>query len=835
MAKALETLILNIEARTGKLESQLKSFEKKGASIKINIETQLLKKDFSQLQSMHDALTKKLAQKKSLNVDYGSVKKTKDALDQVNRAMDDYKMKGVNNVESASRWGMIATGIQSTVMSIRDAYQQIKQVINESINGAADLNVLRSSFKGNPEDLSLLSKAVSGTLSESKLIALSNRATDLKMSMTDQALAFSFAEDRADSYGGTVEENFNKIVNASEGMGRGLKEIGIETKVYEQNLKKLIKENGGKLEQLDAEQQKTIMLKAAIMSLGNNLDDVKAKQKDEKDLIESTNVSIEESRLKLGNFILQGLVPLLRKFDESGESIKGFITGVIAIGGTIIQTIPIIVQLITAKKLFALSSAQSAVSVSTETAAIVANTTTTAANTAAKSINMKMGLGLIGKVTIIAAVGVAVYELTQMINENTKSIKANRNEAEKRFPSKFNTGFGDPFNPEKNKPQTDETKANFADYYQFQNVKVISKIVTENKKTSLSVEDIRQKIEALTAANNSANISWEDYKKNLKEIAKLNLLLNGSATTTNNAKSKYFDLLKFEAADYYKYRLELINKEIAEMRAAGLSEIEAQRYKFIKLKELAKESSDYMLGKNLPTKPGDVPKTSSQIGSSTGPLSGVNKPSAVNPIKETTDELETQLTLAEGLKDAFADANNQLAQTGANAIQIFSQANSVLQQYIETIIRSIAQTIILAAVTKFITSPILGFLGLGTGGSITNQNGQPIKKAATGLSNFIVPYSSRFLNDRLPVMVGAGETVNVTSASATRRGISDERMNNSYMREMLNKMDVMNFHLIESSLKRTNGRIAVDVSGEIENNAIRLANKKATKTRGRFS
>jgi hypothetical protein len=76
-------------------------------------------------------------------------------------------------------------------------------------------------------------------------------------------------------------------------------------------------------------------------------------------------------------------------------------------------------------------------------------------------------------------------------------------------------------------------------------------------------------------------------------------------------------------------------------------------------------------------------------------------------------------------------------------------------------------------------------------------------------------------------MVGAGETVNVTSASATRRGMSDERINNSYMREMLNKMDVMNFHLIESSMRGNNIRGSIDVQGRLDGQDIYLSGRKA--------
>ena len=74
----------------------------------------------------------------------------------------------------------------------------------------ADFQELRSNFVGSAQDLELFRKATAGTVTDGGLIQLSNYTSDLGVSLKDQALLFSLAEDASDKYGGTVAENFEK-------------------------------------------------------------------------------------------------------------------------------------------------------------------------------------------------------------------------------------------------------------------------------------------------------------------------------------------------------------------------------------------------------------------------------------------------------------------------------------------------------------------------------------------------------------------------------------------------------------------------------------------------
>lgn len=163
-----------------------------------------------------------------------------------------------------------------------------------AINSAAELDVLRENFRGTTEDLELFRKASAGTVTEAGLIKLSNQATDLGLSLKDQALLFSLAEDAGDKYGGNLESNFQKIVFATEGNTKGLKSLGIEKVKYENIVKELAQVQGDELNNLDAETQKQIRLQAILRASGQTIEDVKNKIPESKDSLDQITVSMTE-------------------------------------------------------------------------------------------------------------------------------------------------------------------------------------------------------------------------------------------------------------------------------------------------------------------------------------------------------------------------------------------------------------------------------------------------------------------------------------------------------------------------------------------------------------
>jgi len=160
------------------------------------------------------------------------------------------------------------------------------------------------------------------------------------------------------------------------------------------------------------------------------------------------------------------------------------------------------------------------------------------------------------------------------------------------------------------------------------------------------------------------------------------------------------------------------------------------------------------------------------------------RPAAINKTKDAIDELNNSLfstqNLADMVRGGFEEVGSSLSSAMGNAIKIFGQANSVLQQFIQGLIQAIAKALIFKAITS-----ALGFIGLSEGGSV--QVGGGIK-AATGLKEFKVPPG--YPNDSFPVMVESGERVTVTPANQV--------VNNNFNdNNIVNSIKALNANLIK--------------------------------------
>ena len=159
---------------------------------------------------------------------------------------------------------------------------------------------MSSNFVGSARDLELFRKATAGTVTDGGLIQLSNYASDLGVSLKDQALLFSLAEDAADKYGGTTEENFQRVINATDGSAKGLRAIGIGVKEYNKELEKLLPNNVKNIDDLDAETQQQIRLEAIIKAKGITIDDVTKKQQSNADKMQELSHLYEEFSTSVG-------------------------------------------------------------------------------------------------------------------------------------------------------------------------------------------------------------------------------------------------------------------------------------------------------------------------------------------------------------------------------------------------------------------------------------------------------------------------------------------------------------------------------------------------------
>jgi hypothetical protein len=217
--------------------------------------------------------------------------------------------KGVSGLSSA-----LAGGLAGGFAVV--AAQMIPFVLNSIKTGAA-LSNLRAGFAGTSKDLELLRKATANTVSEAGLIALSNQAMDLGISLENQAKLFSLAEDAGDKYGGSLEENFQKIVLATDGSAKGLRAVGVSATEFKKKVEELVKVQGVKLEQLSAEEQLQIRLQAIFELTGTTMDSITNKTVDAADALEQLGLVAETAASSFG----EGLV---NAFMTAGEGAKNF-------------------------------------------------------------------------------------------------------------------------------------------------------------------------------------------------------------------------------------------------------------------------------------------------------------------------------------------------------------------------------------------------------------------------------------------------------------------------------------------------------------------------------
>jgi len=227
--------------------------------------------------------------------------------------------KGLDAVQKKSSAQWLEFGENLTIVSagIMKVAGVVGGFISKSVSMGAELSVLRGIFKGSSKDIEDFRKAVGGTETETALIKMSNRASDLGFTLSEQKALFALAEDAADAYGGSVESNVDTIVNALAKNGKGLEQLGISSKEFKNRMTEV--ENSYKAlgKEMTAQEILQAQFKIALDLSGNSLDSWKGKTMDAKDMIDSLGVAVDETLTAFGTGFVDA-------FDSSAEAMDGF-------------------------------------------------------------------------------------------------------------------------------------------------------------------------------------------------------------------------------------------------------------------------------------------------------------------------------------------------------------------------------------------------------------------------------------------------------------------------------------------------------------------------------
>ena len=241
-------------------------------------------------------------------------------------------VKEAGNTAKRSAAQMLEFGENLTAVGygISAVASSVGAFVSKAMDMGSSLTVLQSSFKGTSEDLELFKTATARTVSEANILKLSNQATDLGISLDKQAYLFSLAEDAGDKYGGSVEDNIQRVVLAIAKNGRGLEQLGITTVKYKKVFDELIKSKNLDNDTMTEEDRIATGFESIMKITGMTLQDVTGKTQDVRDKMESLKVTQEDATASFGQGINKSFdylfnigVDILNMFkDMTGKTIS---------------------------------------------------------------------------------------------------------------------------------------------------------------------------------------------------------------------------------------------------------------------------------------------------------------------------------------------------------------------------------------------------------------------------------------------------------------------------------------------------------------------------------
>ena len=174
--------------------------------------------------------------------------------------------------------------------------------------------------------------------------------------------------------------------------------------------------------------------------------------------------------------------------------------------------------------------------------------------------------------------------------------------------------------------------------------------------------------------------------------------------------------------------------------------------------------------------------------------------------RRLNNELSVTGTLANSVADGLSQAGRQLAYTLGQSVQIFSTANSLLQQFINNLAAAVVQMIALAAAQAALS--FLNPFGLfaAEGGSFSGgkklATGEAVKGGVGLAGGGIVPPG--FPNDSFPVRVQSGELLKVYTPLQQNRNMQDYADLVNGINTVNNSVQALNMNLIKSNNKPLN-------------------------------
>jgi len=321
---ARENIIVSINTEVD--SKQLEAFRKKlnEARNELNAEARALDKSSKEYKTLKLAV-KDLNNTRKLSDD--ELRKHIALLNQEDQAMKKNTKSQSDSNKAFGEGSLAIAGYTASAIALT-------KVLYDLVKAGAESKVLKDNFAGTAQEMDLLRQATVGTVTDSDLIKLSNQASDLGISLKDQAKLFSLAEDAADKYGGSLEENFQRVVYATDGSAKGLKALGITATSFKKEVERLTDSMNVNIDSLDADEQQAVKIEAIFNLTGTTLESVTKKTKDNKDQIDALEVSSKNAADTFGISLSEGIASTIKPFQKMADN-----TGVLSTKMPILETV----------------------------------------------------------------------------------------------------------------------------------------------------------------------------------------------------------------------------------------------------------------------------------------------------------------------------------------------------------------------------------------------------------------------------------------------------------------------------------------------------------------
>ena len=264
--------------------------------------------------------------------------------------------------------------------------------------------------------------------------------------------------------------------------------------------------------------------------------------------------------------------------------------------------------------------------------------------------------------------------------------------------------------------------------------------------------------------NNQDKINNEVYALMLDAIGKENIALLEGYDDKKKLIEQYYNVVKQADKTYQTYLENKIEFELELLKTAGLNEIELEKYKQAKLKEIREQFA-----------PPEIIKPEIDIADFSEDWNDFIE--SVNTELDEDEIIvspEIDLTGFNNMKAEMKRAKLWASQTSDFFYEAFGGNFDNIEKSFVNMLKRMAADFMSSLVFRMLFSGATGGIGMFAkgglfggifheGGTIINAGGQPVK-ASTGL-DMIVPQG--YPNDSFPIMVESGERVTVTSANQT--------------------------------------------------------------------